>query len=169
MCGVGWVQVARDWTPFFPVEGVVEYYCCLVSQLCPTLCDLHGLQHTMLPCPSPSPGACSNACPLSQWCHLTISSSVTPFFSCLQSSPSSGSILMSRLVFKLKQNLWRSIIPSGWESWSRDLGSLGPIWCSAPPEIGSRISAGSLNTHCLEGFLEEVVMISIPITFWTSK
>ena len=54
-----------------------------------------GLQHTRPPCPSPSPGACSNSCPLSQWCHPTISSSVVPFSSCLQSFPASGSFLMS--------------------------------------------------------------------------
>ena len=56
----------------------------------------HGLQHTRLQCPLPSPGACSNACPLNQWCHPTISSSVVPF-SCLQSFPASGSFLMSGL------------------------------------------------------------------------
>ena len=43
----------------------------------------HGLQHTRPPCPSPSPGACSNSCPLSQWCHPTISYSVVPSSSCL--------------------------------------------------------------------------------------
>ena len=57
----------------------------------------HGLQHTRLPCPSPSPGAYSNSCPLSQWCHPTISSSVIPFSSCLQSFPASRSFPMSRL------------------------------------------------------------------------
>ena len=50
----------------------------------------HGLQHTRLPCPSPAPGACSNSCPLSQWCHPTILSSVVPFSSCLQSCTASG-------------------------------------------------------------------------------
>ena len=50
----------------------------------------HGLQHTRLPCPSPTPGACSNSHPLSQWCHPTISSSVMPFSSCAQSFPASG-------------------------------------------------------------------------------
>ena len=54
----------------------------------------HGLQHARLPCPSLSPGICSNSCPLSQWCHPTISSSVTPF-SCLQSSPASEPFSMS--------------------------------------------------------------------------
>ena len=54
-----------------------------------------GLQHARLPCPSPSPRACSNSGPLSQWCHPTISSSVIPFSSCLQSFPESESFLMS--------------------------------------------------------------------------
>ena len=55
----------------------------------------HGLQHARLPCPSPSPRACSNSCPVSQWFPPTISSSVMPFSSCLQSFPLSGSFLMS--------------------------------------------------------------------------
>ena len=50
----------------------------------------HRLQHARLPCPSPSPEACSNSCPLSWRCHPTISSSVVPFLSCLQSFPTSG-------------------------------------------------------------------------------
>ena len=52
----------------------------------------HGLQHARLPCPSPSPRVGSNSCPLSQWCHPTISSSVTPFTSCLESFPASQSL-----------------------------------------------------------------------------
>ena len=51
----------------------------------------HALQHTRLPCPSPAPGACPNSCPLGQWCHPTISSSVIPFSSHLQSFPALGS------------------------------------------------------------------------------
>ena len=58
----------------------------------------HGLQHARLPCPSPSPRACSSSFPLSQWCHPTISSSIIPVLSCLQSFPASGSFLMSRLL-----------------------------------------------------------------------
>ena len=68
----------------------------LVAQWCLTLRP-HGLKHARLPCPSPSPEACSNACPLSQGCHPTISSSVIPFYSCLQSFPESGSFLTSQL------------------------------------------------------------------------
>ena len=56
----------------------------------------HGLHHARLPCPSPTPGACSNSCPLSQWCHPTISSSVIPLSSCLQSFPASWSFPMSQ-------------------------------------------------------------------------
>ena len=56
----------------------------------------HGLQYTRLPCPSPTPGACSNSCP-SGWCyHPTISSSIVPFSSHLQSFPASGSFPMSQ-------------------------------------------------------------------------
>ena len=56
----------------------------------------HGLQHARPACPSPTPGIYSNSCPLSQWCHPTISSSVIPFFSCLQSYPASESFPMSQ-------------------------------------------------------------------------
>ena len=57
----------------------------------------HGLQHTRLPCPSLSPAVCSDSCPLSQWCYLTISSSAAPFCFCLQSFPASGSFPISQL------------------------------------------------------------------------
>ena len=56
----------------------------------------HGLQHSRLPCPSPTPRACSNSCPSSWWCHPTISFSVIPFSCSLQSSPASGSCQMSQ-------------------------------------------------------------------------
>ena len=57
----------------------------------------HGLQHDRLPCPSSTPRACLNSCPLSRWCHQTISSSVVPLSSCLQSSLASESFPMSQL------------------------------------------------------------------------
>ena len=60
----------------------------------------HGLQHASLPCPSPTPRACLNLCPSGWWCHPTISSSVAPFSSCLQSFQASGSFPMS-LFFTL--------------------------------------------------------------------
>ena len=67
-----------------------------VAQSCPTLRP-HKPQHTRPPCPSPTPGVHSNSCPLSQWCHPTISSSVIPFSSCLQSFPASGSFPVNQL------------------------------------------------------------------------
>ena len=57
----------------------------------------HEPQNARPPCPSPTPGVYPNSCPLSWWCHLTISSSVVPFSSCLQSFPTSGSFQMSQL------------------------------------------------------------------------
>ena len=67
-----------------------------VAQLCPTLAT-HRLQHTRPPCPSPTPRVYSNSCPLSQWCHPTILSSVIPS-SCLQSFLASGSFQMSQFI-----------------------------------------------------------------------
>ena len=65
----------------------------------------HGLQHTRLTCPSPAPGACSNSCLLHWWCHTTISSSVVPFSSCLQSFPASGSFQMSQFFASSGQSI----------------------------------------------------------------
>ena len=62
----------------------------------------HGLQHTRPPCSSPTPGACSNSCALSQWCHPAISSSVAFFSSCLQSFPASGSFSGSQSEYLLE-------------------------------------------------------------------
>ena len=74
----------------------------------------HGLQHTSLPCPSPTPRVYSNSCPSHQWCHPTISSSVVPFSSHLQSFPTSGSFQMSQF-FESWPKYWSfsfSISPS---------------------------------------------------------
>ena len=80
----------------------------------------HGLQHARLPCPSPTPGACSNSCPLSQWCHPTISSSVVPF-SCLQSFPASGSFPMSQFFSSVGQSIRvsasSSVLPINIQDW----------------------------------------------------
>jgi len=67
-----------------------------------------GLQHTSLLCPSPSPGVCSNSCPLSRWCHPTISTSFVPFSSCLQSFLASRSFPMSWLFLWNSQIIWAS-------------------------------------------------------------
>ena len=72
--------------------------CCSVTQMCTTLCNPMDCRTPGFPNPSPSPGACSNSCLLSWWCHPTVASSVVPFSSHLQSFPTSGSFLMSRLL-----------------------------------------------------------------------
>ena len=72
---------------------------------------LHGLQHTSLPCPSLSPGICSDSCLLSWWCHPTISSSVSPFSYFPQSFPASGSFLMSCLSWPKLWSFSFSISP----------------------------------------------------------
>ena len=66
---------------------------------------LHGLKRARPPCPSPTPGAYSNSCPLSQWCHPTISSPVVPFSSHLQSFPASGSFQMSHFFASAGQSI----------------------------------------------------------------
>ena len=71
----------------------------------------HRPQQARRPCPSPSPGACSNSCPLSQWCHPTISSSVTLFF-CPQSFPASGYFPISQFFASGGQSFSFSISPS---------------------------------------------------------
>ena len=68
----------------------------------------HELQHTRLPSPSLTPGVCSNSCPWNQWCHPTISLSVIPFSSCLQSFPALGSFLMSWLFASGGQSIGAS-------------------------------------------------------------
>ena len=70
---------------------------CSLSSVMSHSLQPHGLQHTRLPCPSPTPRACSHSCPSCRWCHPTNSSSVIPFPSCLRSFPASGSFPMSQL------------------------------------------------------------------------
>ena len=81
----------------------------------------HGLQHATLPCPSPTPGAFSNSCPLSQWCHPTISFSVISFSSCLQSFPASQSFSMSQLFISggqsIRASASTSVLPMNIQGW----------------------------------------------------
>jgi len=81
----------------------------------------YGLQHSGLPYPSPTPGAYSNSCPLSWWCHPTISSSVIPFSSCLQSFPASGSFPMSWFfasgVQSIEVSASASVLPINIQDW----------------------------------------------------
>ena len=127
------------WTEISQNLKLRKQCCCSVAQSYPTLRP-HGLQHTRPPCPSASPGACSHSRPLSQWCHPTISSSVIPLSSCLQSFPASGSFLMSWLFTSGGKNTGASasasVLPNDIQDWF-PLGWTG--WISLQSKGLSRI------------------------------
>ena len=101
---------------------------------------LHGPQHARLPCPSPTPRVCLNSCPLSRWCHPTISSSVVPFSSCPQSFSASGSFQKSQLFASGGQSIGvsasTSVLPMNTQDWS-PLGWTG--WISLQSKGLSRV------------------------------
>ena len=105
----------------------------------------HGLQHARPPCPSPTPRVHPNPCPLSGWCHPTISSSVVPFSSCPQSFPASGSFPVSQLFASGGQSIGvsasTSVLPMCTQDWS-PLGWTG--WISLQSKGLSRVFS---NTH----------------------
>ena len=114
----------------------VQFSCSAVSDSLWT----HELQHARPPCPSPTPGVYSNSCPLSRWCHPTISSFVIPFSSRLQSFPASGSFPMSQLFASGGQSSGASasasVLPMNIQDWS-PLGWTG--WISLQPKGLSRV------------------------------
>ena len=111
----------------------------------------HGLQHARLPCPSPTPRARSNSCPLSRWCHPTISSSVIPFSSCLQSFPASGSFPMSQFFAAGGQSIGASasasVLPMNIQRWF-PVGLTGLI--SLQSKGHWRVFSSSIKWGCYE-------------------
>ena len=113
-----------------------------------------GLQNNRLPCPTPTPVAYSNSCPLCQWCHSTIPSSVVPFSSCLQSFPASGSFQMSRFFASGAQIIGASasasVLPMNIQSWF-PLGLTG--WISLQSKGLSRVFPNTTvqNSYLLYG------------------
>ena len=107
----------------------------------------HELQHTRPPCPSPTHRVYSNSCPLSQWCHPTISSCVIPFSSCLQSFPASGSFQMSQLFTSGGQSIEisasTSVLPMNTQDWS-PLGWTG--WISLQSKELSRVFSNTTKS-----------------------
>ena len=100
-------MICKSLKPFYKKRwklevSPVQFSCSVVTNSL----QPHGLQHTRLPCPSPTPRVCSNSIPLSQWCHPTISSSVVPFSSSLQSYPASGSFPISQFFASGGQKYW---------------------------------------------------------------
>ena len=109
----------------------------------------YELQHTRPSCPTPTPRARPNSCALSQWCHPTISSSVIPFSSCLQSFPASGSFPMSQPFASGGQSIGvsasTSVLPMNTQDWS-PLGWTG--WISLQSQGQSRVfSNTSVQKH----------------------
>ena len=119
-----------------------------------------GLQHTMPPCPLPTPGVYCNSCPLSRWCHPTISSSVILFSSCLQSFPHSGSFQMSQFFASGGQSIGASasasvlsmniqdLFPLGWTGWiSLQSKGLSRVFCNTTVQkhqfFGTQLSSQS--------------------------
>ena len=132
----------------------------------------NGLQHARPPCPSPSPKFYSSSCPLSRWCHPTISSSVVPFSSCLQSFPASGSFQMSQLFVSGDQSigvsasasvLWMNIqdwFPLGWTGWiSMQYKGLSRVFSNTTVQkhqfFGTQLSLQS-NSHIHTWLLEKL-------------
>ena len=117
--------IVRTWNqPKYPLtdEWIKEMWSVQFSHsVVPDPLQPHGLQHARAPCPSPIPGACSNSCPLSWWCHPTISSSVVPFSSWLQSLPASGSFPMSHFFASGGQRIGvsasASVLPMNIRDW----------------------------------------------------
>ena len=146
---------------FFTTRATCLLFSCSVvsSSLWP-----HGLQHIKLPCPSLFPGACSNLCPSSQWCHPTISSSHAPFSSCLQSFPASGSFPVSQFFASGGQSIGASasasILPMNIQDWfplgltylislqSRGLSSLLQYYSSKASVFDAQPSLWS-NSHTI--------------------
>ena len=97
------IKVTGYWVRLIDLNGLLFSHSVMSDSLWP-----HGLQHARPPCPSPTTGVYSNSCPLSRWCHPTISSSVIPFSSHLQSFPASGSFQMSWLFASGGQSITAS-------------------------------------------------------------
>ena len=99
----------------------VQFSCSVMSDFVQPSVQPHGLQHARLPCPSPTPGACSNSCPSSWWCHPTISSSVIPFSSHLQSFPESRSFPVRQFFTSGGQSIGvsgsASVLPMNIQDW----------------------------------------------------
>ena len=115
ICKPSWLIFLIE-TPWNNLSSVQFIHLVLSDSLWP-----HGLQHARLLCPSPMPRACSNSCPLSQWCHPTISSPVIPFSFCLQSFPPSGSFPMSQFLALGGQSIGVSasalVLPMNIQDW----------------------------------------------------
>ena len=149
----GWTVVVVS-----PSQSSIEFSRSVVSDsLRP-----HELQHARPPCPSSTPGAHSNSCPLSPWCHPTISSSVIPFSSCLQSFPASRSFPVSQFFASGGQSIgvsaWTSVLPMNIQEWT-PLGWTG--WISLKSKRLSRVfSNTTVQKHQFLSFKAQIWIIA---------
>ena len=177
--GLTWIQLVETekWCCSYSETEERMFIACgivfiSVAQSCPTLWP-QRLQHSRLPCQSPTLGACSNSCPSSQWCHPTISSSVVPFSSCLQSFPASGSFPISYFFASGGQSIGvsasASVLPMNTQDWS-PLGWTGWIFLQSKgfsrvffsihpwsyliftPSITSNYLGGIFRMHHIPGY-----------------
>ena len=168
---------------FYPLlkEVISMYECkymlrfcgCLVFQFFSNSLQLHGLQDARLPCPSPSPGASSNSCTFIRWCHPTISSSVNPFSSCLQSFPASGSFL-NNWVFtsgcqRIGASTSESVLLINFQSWSLGLSGLISLKSKDYQDSSPTLQFKSINSSAvLYGLLYGPTLTSIH-DYWKNK
>ena len=142
-----------------------------VTQSCLTL-QPHGVQHTRLPCPSPTPRSCSNSCPWTRWHHPTISSSVVPFSSHLQSFPVSGSFPVSQFLpsggQSIRVSAAASVLPMNIQDW------FSPGWTgliSSQPKGLSRVF--SITTVQRHQFFSAQLLYGLTLTsihdYWKTK
>ena len=128
----------------------------------------HGLQHARPPCPSPTPGVYSNSCPLSLWCHPTISSSVIPFSSRLQSFPASGSFSISQFASG-GQNIGDSasapVLPMNIQDWF-PLGLTGLISLQSKGLSKSLLQHHSSKASVLQCSAFFIVQLSSIRDYW---
>ena len=114
----------------------------------------HGLQHARVPCPSPSPGVYSNSCPLSQWCHPTISSSVIPFSSCPQSFPASRSFPISQHFASGGQSIGASasasVLPVNIQGWSPCSPRLSRVFSNSMVQKHPRLLKSANEIRCVK-------------------
>ena len=151
--------IKDHWTKqpaWFPITSVQFSRSVVSNSLQP-----HGLQHARIPCPSPTPRACSNSCLLSWWCHPAISSSVVPLSSCLWSFPASGSFPMSQFFTSGSQSIGVSasisVLPMNIQDWF-PLGWTD--WISLQSMGLSRVFSKSINSLVLS-FLYSPTLTSI--------
>ena len=147
---------------------LIHVYCCAVAQSHPNLCNTMDRSMTGL-CPSPSPWACGNSSPLCQWCHPTISSSVVPFSSCLQSFPASGSFLMSQCFesggWNIGASASASVLPMNIQDWFL-LGLIGLVSLQ-PKELDRTLQHHSLKASIIWCSAFFMVQLSHPyMTTW---